>query len=405
MSVSHHPPNRALRPSLASWSWLFLLALMPCPPSEGAAEAQQPEEIRRYTYSWPFTDDDAMRPRGGTTRGPELTLAAEPSDAWRRLTEAELTDFERDRRAILAMAGGYRTTFDFIETIGFTPDYQPRPPYQSWATEYVYVIADEPRLISLQHILVMTFQGDDGSLSEPMVTKHWRQDWRYEDHDLHVYAGRNRFERRRLPPDQVRGTWSQSVFQVDDSPRYQAVGRWHHNANHSTWTSNDTWRPLPRRESSVRDDYDVLAGTNRVTLVPQGWVHEEDNLKVVLNDNREPAEQMPFLAREAGLNRYRHVTGYDFSAGDVYWDRTAPFWAEVRDAWGRVFAEHDAFTLRPAAHGKPLFQVMFELAERFAEAPFDAEAARAQIDAALDDYVEPAVAAGPVESADAAEAP
>ena len=39
--------------------------------------------------------------RGGTTRGANVTLATEPSDAWRALQEPGLSAYERDRRAIL----------------------------------------------------------------------------------------------------------------------------------------------------------------------------------------------------------------------------------------------------------------------------------------------------------------
>ena len=372
---------------------LLALAVGLCgwPVARAAAAGDDDTEDRRYTYSWLFTDGAAMRPRGGTTRGPELTLATKPSAAWHRLVERGLADFERDRRAILAMAGAYRTTFDFIETIGFTPDYQARPPYQSWATEQVHVITDEPRFISLQHILVMRFVQDDGTVSEPMVTKHWRQDWRYEDGDIHVYAGHGRWAGRVLPAAQRRGTWSQAVFQVDDSPRYQARGRWQHNGNHSTWTSDHTWRPLPRRESSVREDYHVLAGINRVSITPQGWIHEEDNLKMVLDADGQPATGSPYLAREAGLNRYRRIVDYDFSAGDDYWRRTGPFWGEVRAAWRRTFAAHDTFALRPAVDGKPLFLVMFELADEHADPhSFRPAEARQQIEAVLTKFIRPA---------------
>src|SRR5688572_33391858 len=94
-------------------------------------------EPRQFTFSWPFEDGDALRPRGGTTRGAPLTLATEPSAAWRAVREPGLSKLERDRRAILAMAGAYRTTFDFLETVGFTPGFTPSRPYQSWGTEYI----------------------------------------------------------------------------------------------------------------------------------------------------------------------------------------------------------------------------------------------------------------------------
>jgi hypothetical protein len=327
-----------------------------------------------------------MRPRGGTTQGAPVTLQSEPSDAWKRLARTELPALERDRQAILAMAGAYRTTFDFIETIGFTPGFQPGRPYQSWGTEYVYVVADEPHFISLQHILVMSFDGE-GAPAEPVVVKHWRQDWRYQDGDLHEYLGENTWQRRRLSATDVAGTWSQAVYQVDDSPRYEAVGGWEHYAGHSTWTSANTWRPLPRREFSVRDDYDVLSGTNRVTILATGWVHEEDNLKLALDGPGEPAADTPYLAREAGLNRYQLILDHDFSAGDRYWARTAPFWAEVRAAWARIYQQHDRFSLHDQVEGERLFQAMFRMADTFDPEEPDLQQVRAHIDQTLARFV------------------
>ncbi len=331
-----------------------------------------------------------MSPRGGTTRGAPVELAAAPSDAYRRLTGAgpEVGALERDRLAILAMAGAFRTSFDFIETVGFGTGYEPPRPYQSWGTEYVYVVADEPRFISLQHILVMRMTAEDGDMSDPIVVKHWRQDWRYQDADLHVYRGHETWARQTLGAEQVAGAWSQAVFQVDDSPRYEAVGRWVHHDNHSTWTSGDTWRPLPRREFSVRDDYQVLTGTNRVTITPQGWVHEEDNLKTVLDGSGQPVAGAPHLAREAGLNRYEHIVGFDFGAGDEYWQGTGPFWAEVRVAWDRILETRDRFTLRDEVDGQSLFQVMFTQAEAFAAGDLDRTEARRQVASTLNRYMD-----------------
>jgi len=91
----------------------------------GAVVSTARAEPRQYTFSWQFEDTDALRPRGGTTRGAPLTLATEPSAAWLAVQEPGLPKLERDRRAILAMAGGYRTTFDFLETVGFIPGFTP----------------------------------------------------------------------------------------------------------------------------------------------------------------------------------------------------------------------------------------------------------------------------------------
>jgi hypothetical protein len=333
-------------------------------------------EPRQFTFSWQFEDGDALRPRGGTTRGAPLTLATEPSDAWRAVQEPGISKFERDRRAILAMAGGYRTTFDFIETVGVTPGIEPSRPYQSWGTEYIYVVEDSGTFIRLQHIMVMFVVDREGKVQGPFVQKHWRQDWRYEDTELHVFVGRNRWVRQTFTPEEVRGRWSQAVFQVDDSPRYESLGEWEHYGTYSAWTSERTARPLPRRESTVRNDYHILEGINRHTLTPTGWVQEEENLKLVLDEHGQPDPDAPYLARELGVARYERVVDFDFSAGDRYWERSGEFWRAVRNAWDAVFAERDTFEYLEEVDGQEMFAPLFEYAERLAAGePYDAAAA------------------------------
>ena len=321
---------------------------------------------RQYTFSWMFTEAGTMKPRGGTTSGPEVQLDTRTSEAFTGLQAAGLDDRERDRRAILAMAGDYRTSFDFIETIGFTEGYQPRAPYQSWGTERVYVVTNEPEFVSLQHIIVMHFVDDDGFESDAMVVKHWRQDWQYEDAEVHAFQGRGAFVRRALDPANRKGAWTQTVYQVDDSPRYEAVGRWIHAPGVSYWQSDDRRRPLPRREFSVRDDYQALYGSHRITITPAGWTQEEDALKLVLDENNRPSSSQPYLAREAGLSRYDRVLDYDFSAGDDYWQDTGVFWSRVRQYWNALYKAESEFSFVKSVEGMPMFMALFGMAgEKF----------------------------------------
>jgi hypothetical protein len=331
---------------------------------------------RQYTFSWQFAENDALKPRGGTSRGAPLKLATEPSAAWRSVQEPGLSKLERDRRAILAMAGGYRTSFDFIETVGFTPGFKPSRPYQSWGTEYIYVVEDTGTFIRLQHLMVMFVTDRDGKVQGPFVQKHWRQDWRYEDTDLHVFIGRNRWVHQERTAEEARGKWTQAVFQVDDSPRYEALGEWEHYGTYSSWTSERTARPLPRRETTVRDDYQILEGVNRHTLTPTGWVQEEENLKLVLDEQGQPATDAPYLARELGVARYEQVVDFDFSAGDRYWQRSGVFWRDVRDAWANVYAERHTFEYLEEVDGQEMFVPLFEYAGRLDDGePYDAAAA------------------------------
>lgn len=235
----------------------------------------------------------------------------------------------QDRTAILAMAGNYDVTFDFQETLALQPGYALHKPHVSHAHEYVQVLEDSPRRIVLQHILV----DERGH-----VTKHWRQDWEYEQTRFWRYAGDYSWQRRELPAEAVRGQWVQTVWQVDDSPRYAGIGRWQHDNGVSRWTSDSTWRPLPRREHTERDDYDVLVTVNRQTITPTGWSHEQDSYKL-------DRKHQKILAFERGNNRYVRNNTFDFKAGRDYWSKTAPYWEAVRAVWATEFAEHEKLGL------------------------------------------------------------
>jgi hypothetical protein len=342
---------------------IICAALLAAIPSTHADEpAARRADVPRYTFSWPL-DGAHLKPRGGTTRGVPVTLDGEPSAAWQALREPGLGAQERDRRAIRAMAGTYRVTFDFLEVASYVAPPRPLGPYQSWATEKVYVDKDEAGFISLVHILEMRMVGDDGKIGEPIVTKHWRQDWSWEPAAIVEYKGRDRWQRRTLSESERRGQWLQTVYQVDESPRYASLGRWQHTATFSSWLSADTWRPLPRREWSVRDDYHVLLGTNRHTVGPTGWVQEENNLKAVLTEQREIDAARPYLAREYGVARYQRIRDFDFAAADLYYERTLAFWNRVRESWGTAFAQQGTITLRGAVDKLGLFKPLFARAD------------------------------------------
>jgi hypothetical protein len=347
-------------------SALAIVAMLSC--VQVFAADTSPASAPRYTFSWPL-DGSGLMPRGGTTKGPPVTLDQSASQAWQQLQKQDLSDFERDRRAILAMAGTYRVTFDFLEVTPFGAQDGAKAPYQSWGTEKVYVDSDTGESISLVHILEMRIVQPDGKVSEPLVTKHWRQDWTYHPMQIVEYKGNDRWQRRQLASAEGWGprSWLQTVYQVDESPRYASLGGWEHTASFSSWRSLETWRPLPRREWSVRDDYQVLIGTNRHTIIPTGWVQEENNLKAVLTAERELDASHPYVAREYGVARYQRIRDADFAAADEYYERTKEFWNQVRDRWSKVFAERGSVTLKGPVDKLGLFQPLFAHADAIAE--------------------------------------
>lgn len=233
-----------------------------------------------------------------------------------------------DREAILAMAGTHSVTFRFEETVAIAPDYKlKKKPYEETATELVQVVEDTPERISLQHLLVVS--GKDG---KPTVIKHWAQIWTWQDTELLDYSGseeNHEWQRITLTPEQAVGTWSQLVTQIDDTPRYESYGKWVHRNGETYWESEPTRRPLPRREYSKRDDYDYLLVTNRHTVTSNGWVHEQDNRKVV---DRE-GEPVRTLCHEFGINTYARTEAKESKAALAWWSENGRFWDTVRDFW------------------------------------------------------------------------
>lgn len=85
------------------------------------------------------------------------------------------------------MVDEYRVSFDFLETEGYSAGFTPAAPYRSWGTEFVKVVEDRGDFIALQHLMVMYFEDEQGNVSDPMVMKHWRQDWQYQDRKIFAY--------------------------------------------------------------------------------------------------------------------------------------------------------------------------------------------------------------------------
>lgn len=300
--------------------------------------------------------------------GPATAAAVEAA-----VTEqAQQVKFEQDRKAILAMAGDYRVRFDFIETVSFEPDYRIKEPSRSGGYEVVRVIEDRGDFISLQHILVV------GSEEDSMPIKHWRQDWRYEPDRVLVFIGGNAWENRKVTPEQAKGQWSQTVYQVEDSPRYGAMGKWTHANGLSEWTPPAEMRPLPRREATSRTDYQGILAVNRHVLTPDGWAHEQDNTKMILTGNAPRP-----LAREVGINTYRHYADFDETIATKYWDKTKDFWASVRADWDRLEASAPAFGLTVPGEPEPIYMPLLTLADEVAEGTKTTEAAAKEASAVI----------------------
>lgn len=264
--------------------------------------------------------------------------------------------FDCDRRAILAMLGGHQVKFNFDETVVLKPGYERRKPKHSTGFESVVLVEDAGGRISLQHILVM---------GGGAVTKHWRQDWIYESPRHWTYVGNQRFEQRERDAAVISGTWTQLVYEVNDAPRYSGNGKWNHKYGVSTWTSDRSWRPLPRREYTTRNDYQLINTENRHTITPQGWAHEQDSTKVMRAEDGKDA----VLVREFGFNDYQRIEGYDFEPALAYWKSTSEFWSAIRARWDNEFVTHGSVTLSILTGDESFNKAVLELADTYRNNP------------------------------------
>jgi hypothetical protein len=288
---------------------------------------------------------------------------------------AQSTPPAADRDAILAMAGEYVVSFAFDETVALEAGYERKDPKRSGASEVVIVVENEPDHIVLQHLLLV------GGAEGARVIKHWRQDWTYEAEQRLEFLDDQTWRLVDLAPDRTRGAWTQCVYEVSDAPRYCGTGRWNHRYGNATWTSDRSWRPLPRREYTTRDDYTALNVENRHTITPEGWTHEQDNSKVL----RINGETESVLVREFGFNNYIRTSDTDFSAAYEYWDETKGYWAKVRQTWDDHFSAGGVI-LATDIDGMPIIDGLFALAD---QARDDQAPGQSDIDAVFNDYVVP----------------
>ena len=257
---------------------------------------------------------------------------------------------KQDSETIKKMCGCYEVTFNFAETFSYSNDslYKPSKNKVAEALEWAQLVADTNGKISIQHLLQV------GDPSKPHIVKHWRQDWVYENQDFYMYNGDNNWKYVQKPKEEVKGQWTQKVYQVDDSPRYEGSATWVHVDGKSFW-ENTTDAPLPRREYTTRSDYNITERGNRHEITSFGWIHDQDNKKVV----RESGKEDIIVAKEKGYNVYKKVADSRCQAAAKWWKENNEKWVLVRNKWDEVFARNTNLSLKPKVANKALYKHLF----------------------------------------------
>ncbi|WP_438711501.1 DUF6607 family protein [Aquimarina muelleri] len=255
-----------------------------------------------------------------------------------------------DKNAIKKMCGCYEVTFNFAETFRYSNDslYKPSTTKIAKALEWAQLIEEDKNKISIQHLLQV------GDPSKPHIVKHWRQDWIFQNTDFYMFNGDNSWNYEKKSESEVNGQWTQKVFQVDDSPRYEGSATWVHVDGKSFW-ENTTDAPLPRREYTQRNDYNITVRRNRHEITKNGWVHDQNNDKVI----REEAKEDIILAKEKGYNTYIKVDDSKCKAAADWWKENNEKWALVRNKWEEVYARNFDLKLKAKVDNKALYKYLF----------------------------------------------
>lgn len=257
---------------------------------------------------------------------------------------------DQDKEAIKSMCGCYEVGFNFIETFNYSDDstYMKSREKHAGALEWAGLVEDSEGKVSIQHLLIVDHEG------ETMIIKHWRQDWMYENTDFYMYDHDNKWSYQEKSEEDVNGQWTQKVYQVDDSPRYEGSSSWVHVDGKSYW-ENTTDAPLPRREYTQRSDYNVTIRSNRHEITAEGWIHDQDNKKIVREDGADDI----LLAKEKGYNTYDRVENSKCQAGIDWWKTNEAFWSNARDVWGDIYGKGKDIELEDKVEGKHIYDVLF----------------------------------------------
>lgn len=252
-----------------------------------------------------------------------------------------------DIAAIKSMVGCYNVEFKYTETFAPEVDYEQAYDYTSAAFEWAGLIEETDNKIVLQHLLI---------INDSTIIKHWRQDWIFEADGEYVYDKDNKWKYVPMSKAESKGKWTQNVYQVDDSPRYSGTATWIH-ADGRTYWDNVADSPLPRREHSKRSDYNVMKRGNHVEIFKNGWVHEQDNDKVIRKDG----EADVLLVQEKGFNNYDRRKEADCKPAMAWWEQNKDTWVVVQDLWEDVLGQKKDLVLLPKVDNKSLFEHFYTL--------------------------------------------
>ena len=252
------------------------------------------------------------------------------------------------------LCGCFNVEFKYAET--FSPDtsykFHERETING-GLELVFPVEASDKKIVLQHLLVIT---------DKVIIKHWREDWTYENPIIWKYQGNKTWTKEIQKPEAVKGKWTQSIWEVSDEPRYQGTSEWL-NANGQKFWLSTTDAPLPRREYSVRSNYNLLNRTNRIIINDSGYRHEQDNRKII--KAADGTEKL--LVEEKGINTYVRTSEATCAAAKTWWEKNKFYWEKVRAIWEEKITNISTIKMETKVKDKVLHEYLMAQAKEYAE--------------------------------------
>jgi hypothetical protein len=168
---------------------------------------------------------------------------------------------------------------------------------------------------------------------------------------------------------------------VDQSPRYDCAAEWKIDGGVKEWACK-SWSPLPRREG-VREDYGVLERGNRHLITENGWIHLQENRKLIVKDG-----VVKPIAAELTVNTYDRIDEKECAPAVDLWKKDGPAWRVVRGMWRELMASRSSMKFRSEKlGGMYLWMRLFMLVEEQTTTPVDEAKFRAKVKAAIEEFL------------------
>lgn len=258
-----------------------------------------------------------------------------------------------EKDAIKNLCGCFEVEFKYAETFSPDPTYKFHDREEiSGGTELSLPIEITDKKIVIQHLLVIT---------DSIIVKHWREEWTYENPIIWKYQGNKTWIKQTLSPQEAKGKWTQTIWEVSDEPRYQGYSQFVNLDGKIIWQST-TDAPLPRREYTARNDYNILKRTNRINITDSGYIHEQDNEKILRENGLSKV-----ITQEKGINSYKRLADKECNAAKYYWEKNKVYWGKVRAIWASYINSNDSISLKSKVEGKVLHEYLIDLSKDYAK--------------------------------------